>query len=142
MNPLKMKNTNFYFAHDYEAASDPKIICMLSDYGGEGYGLYWRIIELLHKETKHVLPLKRLLLLALSKQLLMEEAKVKAFIDDCIKKYDLFIENEDGFFSERVLTNCKVMAEKQQQISSIRKEVGRQGWLRSAEVRRNEDGNN
>ena len=34
------------------------------------------------------------------------------------------------------------MAEKQQQISSIRKEVGRQGGLKSGEVRRNEDGNN
>ena len=134
-----MKNTNFYFAHDYEAASDPKIICMLSDYGGEGYGLYWRIIELLHKETTHVLPLRRVLILALSKQLLMEEARVNAFIDDCIKKYDLFIESENGFFSERVITNCNVMAEKQQQISSIRKEVGRQGGLRSGEIRRNEN---
>ena len=42
-----MKNTKYYFAHDYEAASDPKILCMLSDYGGEGYGLYWRLIEAL-----------------------------------------------------------------------------------------------
>ena len=101
--------------------------------------LMWRIIELLHKETTHVLPLRRVLILALSKQLLMEEARVNAFIDDCIKKYDLFIESENGFFSERVITNCNVMAEKQQQISSIRKEVGRQGGLRSGEIRRNEN---
>lgn len=141
MNQTKMKNTKFYFAHDYEAASDPKILYMLSDYGGEGYGLYWRLIELLHKEDSHVLPLKRFLLLGIAKQMSIDEEKVKSFIDDCIEKYELFIGKEDGFFSERVLSNCKMMAEKQQQISSIRKEVGKQGGLKSGEVRRNENGN-
>ena len=131
-----MKNTKFYFSHDYEAASDPKIICMLSDYGGLGYGLYWRIIELLHKETLNILPRNKFLFLALAKQMLVEEDKVKAFIDDCIKKYELFGENEQGLFSERVFTNLKKMEENNQQLSNIRKEIGRIGGLKSGEVRR------
>ena len=136
-----MKNTKFYFSHDFEAASDPKILCMLSDYGGEGYGLYWRLIELLHKETNNVLALNKFLVVALSKQLLIEEERVTTFIDDCIEKYELFIKNEDGFYSERVLTNLKNMAEKNKQLSNIRKEVGRKGGLRSGETRRIEEGN-
>lgn len=132
-----MKNTNYYFAHDYEAASDPKIFLMLLDYGAGGYGLYWRIIELLHKNVNHLLPRKDIFFLALAKQLLLEETKIKEFIDDCINKYELFSENEKGFFSERVLTNLKVMEEKKQQISKIRKAAGKNGGIKSGEVRKN-----
>jgi len=131
-----MKNTKYYFAHDYEAAADPKILCMLSEYGGEGYGLYWRLIELLHKETNNVLAHNKFLVLALSKQMVMEEEKVKAFIGDCINKYELFNENENGFYSERVLTNLKNMAEKNQQLSNTRKAIGRKGGLISGAERR------
>jgi hypothetical protein len=134
-----MKNTNYYFAHDFDAASDPKTTYMLSDYGGLGYGLYWRIIELLHKEANHILPRKPFLYIGLAKQLMTKEENVTAFIDDCIKKYELFSENEDGFFSERVLTNFKEMANKKQQISNIRKAAGKTGGIKSGEARKNEE---
>ena len=136
-----MKNTKYYFSHDFESAADPKILCMLSDYGAVGYGLYWRLIELLHKESNNLLSRNKFLVLALAKQMLIEEEKVNSFIDDCIKKYELFIENEDGFFSERVLTNLKNMAEKNQQLSNTRKEVGRKGGLMSGAARRKEEVN-
>lgn len=110
---------------------------MLADYGGVGYGLYWRIIELLHKETNHILPRKPFLYSGLAKQMLVKEDKVKTFIDDCIKKYELFNDTENGFCSERVLTNINEMAEKKQQLSNIRKEAGRKGGLKSEAVRRN-----
>jgi len=39
----QMKKT-FYFSHDFEPTSDPKIQALISEYGGLGYGIWWRII--------------------------------------------------------------------------------------------------
>jgi hypothetical protein len=134
-----MKNTKFYFQHDFEAVDDPKILWMLSDYGATGYGLYWRIAEMLHKDEKHILPFKEYLFNGLAKQMVIDENIVRGFIADCIDKYELFKKCEDGFTSERVLTNLKNMAEKKQQISIIRKEAGQKGGIKSGEVRRNKE---
>lgn len=45
-----MKDT-FYFTHDYNAATDEKIIKLLSRHGMAGYGVFWRIIESLYNNT-------------------------------------------------------------------------------------------
>ena len=34
-----------FFSHDANAMNDTKILNMRADYGIEGYGLYWVIIE-------------------------------------------------------------------------------------------------
>jgi len=40
----------FYFPHDCNAISDPKIMQLLSKCGMAGVGLYWVIIEILHSQ--------------------------------------------------------------------------------------------
>jgi uncharacterized phage protein (TIGR02220 family) len=45
-----MKDT-FYFSHDYNAASDEKIIKLLSRHGMAGYGIFWRLVENLYNNA-------------------------------------------------------------------------------------------
>ena len=46
-----MKKDTLYFPHDYNAASDEKIEELLFKLGNEGYGIYWRIIEMLYQNN-------------------------------------------------------------------------------------------
>jgi hypothetical protein len=43
-----MKET-YYFSHDYNARNDEKIIRLVKEYGWQGYGLFWAIIEKLYE---------------------------------------------------------------------------------------------
>ena len=47
----------YYFSHDSNAITDTKILNMRADYGIEGYGLYWAIIEMLRNEEDYRLTL-------------------------------------------------------------------------------------
>jgi hypothetical protein len=64
----QMKKT-FYFSHDFEPTSDPKIQALISEYGGLGYGIWWRIIEMLHSDDDHKLPKKQFLYRAIAGQM-------------------------------------------------------------------------
>jgi len=35
----------FYFQHDYNARNDEKVLELRSNYGVEGYGLFWMLLE-------------------------------------------------------------------------------------------------
>lgn len=48
-----MKDT-FYFSHDYNAASDEKIVRLLSRHGMAGYGVFWRIVEMLYNNANEL----------------------------------------------------------------------------------------
>lgn len=43
---------SFYFSHDFSSSSDPKVVKMMSKHGMKGYGIYWRLIEMLAQETE------------------------------------------------------------------------------------------
>ena len=40
-----MAKDTFYFLHDYNARNDPKILELRSEFGLEGYGIYWCLVE-------------------------------------------------------------------------------------------------
>jgi len=121
-----MKN---YFSHDYYATLDPKIIALLGDYGAIGYGIYWRIVEMLHAEESHTLPLKDYIYKALAKQMSTSVEQVSTIINDCINVYELFITCDDCFYSKRVNDNIQKMEETKEKRS-------RAGKI-SAELRKN-----
>lgn len=49
-----MAKDTFYFSHDYNARNDPKILELRSEYGLEGYGLYWCLIETMAEDKNGV----------------------------------------------------------------------------------------
>ena len=124
-----MKET-YYFPHDFNPTNDPKIICLLGNFGGLGYGTYWRIVELLHQEEEHKLPLKMFIFEAIAKQMLANAKQIEAMVNECIKTYELFETDGLLFWSNRVLTNIK----KRQEISEIRSIAGKAGALAKQNV--------
>lgn len=132
-----MTKDTFWFPHDLEPTSDPKMEAMLSYYGAVGYGIYWRIIEMLHSDKEHHLPFKKFIYLALVKQmqanakqkenlLIIAEITsdgIEKFIRDCIHEFCLFDSNETHFFVNRVYRNV----EKRKNISEVRSISGKIG---------------
>ena len=100
-----MGKETYYFQHDFTPTQDPKIQALLSEHKAPGYGLFWYLIELLHSDDKHRLPLKQYIYMAIAGQMRMPIEQVKEFIDQCINYYELFKSDGEFFWSERVLRN-------------------------------------
>ena len=111
-----MKNT-YYFSHDTNANRDERILAMRVDYGWEGYGWYWAIVETMAEATNYKLKIKngvpnRVAIAGLSLCHNIPIEKLEIFIDDCIKKYGLFNTDEDYFWSETLLKRLSIRDEK------------------------------
>ena len=124
-----MKKDAYYFAHDYNTTSDPKIQSFLSIYGGTGYGVFWRIIEMLHEESTHKLPLKKYIFNAIGFQLKCDPDIVLEMVQYLTDECEIFKTENEFFYSERVLSNM----DKRDEISNKRSQAGK----RSAELRQN-----
>ena len=123
-----MKDT-YYFSHDYNPTSDPKIQALIGEYGAVGYGIFWRIVEMLHEDELHKLQCKKYIYLALAKQMLTSVEQVESIIKNCIDTYELFKTDGDFFWSERVMRNIN----KRTELSNKRSKAGKM----SAEMRKN-----
>ena len=96
-----MKRDTFYFAHDYNANNDVKILFLRQQLGMEGYGIYWFLIESL-ADAGGLLPVK--LISVLSMQMHTNEVKVNAVISN----FDLFKIVNDYFYSERLIEHLEI----------------------------------
>lgn len=94
----------FYFQHDYNASNDHKVLYLRQQFGIEGYGIYWYVIEQL-AQSGGKLPLKIIPVLAM--QIQTPQDKVLAVI----KNYDLFTIEDEQFFSIRLLKQIEFRAE-------------------------------
>lgn len=120
-----MAKETFYFPHDFEPTSDPKIEALLSEYKAEGYGLYWRIIEMLHSNEQHKLPLKKYLFMAIAKQMLANAEQIEAFVRFCIDVAELLKSDGEFIWSDRVNRNI----DERKRISLIRSTSGTLGAI-------------
>ena len=120
---IYMAKESYYFAHDYEPTSDPKIGALLAEYGAEGYGIYWRIIEMLHSNPEHKIPKKKYIFIALAKELITNDNKIELVINYATEVCELFLEDSEFIISKRVLRNF----EKREEISEKRSNAGKAG---------------
>jgi hypothetical protein len=118
-----MKNSSFYFPHDFNARNDIKIQALLHDFKSKGYGLYWVIVEMLHEASEHKMPLKPYTFIAIAQQSNETPEAVEKFIYACINKYDLLIDLDGFIQSNRVNTNIL----RREEISNKRASAGKQG---------------
>lgn len=100
-----MAKDTFYFQHDYEPTSDPKMQAMIGEYKAVGYGLFWRIIEMLHSCETHKLGKKRYITIGVAKQMGVDVELFEKWLEDCINIYELFSADEESYWSDRVLRN-------------------------------------
>jgi hypothetical protein len=120
------KNT-FYFQHDYNCSSDPKIQALLYKYGSSGYGIYWRIVEMLHEIEGNKLPFKDYIMVAIASNFKDDIEYVKHVVKYMIEECELFNCETGFFFSDRVIENIS----RRDTIREARSKAGK----RSGEVR-------
>ena len=122
-----MRKDTFYFPHDYSCTNDPKIQALLGKYGATGYGIFWRLVEMLHEDPTHKLPLKKYIFDAVGSQLGVDPDEVLNIVEYLTDTCELFKTHANYFYSERVLENM----EKRDAIREKRSFAGK----KSAEIR-------
>ena len=88
---------SFYFSHDSNARNDVKIIKLRRQLGMEGYGIYWALIEMLRDAPGNKLPIESIDDIGFS--INCSKEKVEAVI----RNYDLFMIDNETFFSDRLI---------------------------------------
>ena len=78
-----MKDT-YYFQHDYNPTADPKMQALIGEFGAEGYGIYWRLVEMMHEAENHKIEHKKYVNIAIAKQMLTSVEQVFLIIENCI----------------------------------------------------------
>lgn len=117
------KDNTFWFPHDYEPTSDPKMQALIGEYGAAGYGIFWRVSEMLHSDQNHRLPLKPYIFLAIAKQMQANAEQVEAIVRFACDTCELFETDGKMFWSNRVDRNMKDRSE----ISQKRSLAGKRG---------------
>lgn len=92
-----MKNAN-WFEHDYNARNDQKILMLRAEYGMEGYGIYWSLIETMAEDKGEI---DRVAIGGLSLGYGVPKDRLKNVLDFCVK-IGLFSGNENKVFSKRI----------------------------------------
>lgn len=111
-----MKDT-YYFSHDFNARSDPKLQEVLFEHGVAGIGIYWILIENLY-EQNGILPLTYCKSIAFA---LRVESKV---IESIIFDFNLFENDGEKFWSNSV--NARMG--KRKEIKEKRKKAAISSW--------------
>lgn len=119
---------SYYFSHDSNALTDPKILSMRCDYGMEGYGVFWAVIEMLRVQEEYRLELNKLNFNAL-KMLCMTQIDIEEFLSKCINEYELFETDGKYFWSE----SLRGRMEKKDDVSQKRRESIQKRWNKKNE---------
>lgn len=123
----------YYFSHDSNARNDNKILAMRSEYGLEGYAMYFMIVEILREQTDYRLKVDKYIYGALAVQLQCEKEDLKKFLDDCVNEFELFSIENELLYSESLLRRM----EQVERISKKCSDAASKRW----EKQREESGN-
>lgn len=115
-----MKKETFYFSHDYTARSDEKIKNLIYDFGYEGYGIYWSLIEELYQNANAL----RTNYKRIAFDMRVDENTIKSIIEN----FDLFIVQNDFFGSLSVQRRLDMRIDK----SSKARESAQKRWSKDA----------
>lgn len=121
----------YYFSHDSNARNDPKISALINDFGMEGYGIFWAIVEILSEQENYKLKKFNKLYSGLSRQLLLEENKLRSIIEAMLHDYELLLQDENFIWSASLLRRMNIREAKRQ----AKVEAGRLGGIKSGKVR-------
>ncbi len=113
----------YYFSHDTNAKSDPKIMAMRNVYKGEGYGWYWIIVETLAEQSGYKLQQKEWVYNALAMAMQCDVNTAKEFIHRCVDEFELFESDGDYFWSNSLIRRMEKKEEKRRK----RAEAGKKG---------------
>ena len=107
----------YYFSHDSNARNDQRLMKVRMQYGMEGYGIYFGIIEILRETENYTLNLKDIPSVAFDLRIEL------SVLEEIISNYDLFKIDGDLFYSRSLKRRLECLDKKKQ----IRAEAGRKG---------------
>ena len=90
------------FPHPLDPTKNIKLLALIGKNGAVGYGIYWRIIEMLQLEESNKLQLKKYLYDAIGSQMLVPPEDVELIISDMINECELFATDRDYFWEETI----------------------------------------
>lgn len=123
-----MTKETYYFSHDYSCTNDPKIQALIGKYGAKGYGIFWRLVEMLHEDNENTIKLKPYIFEGIA-FLFKEDAKlIEEIINYSVDVCELFQKGDGYIYSNRVLNNL----DKRKKIKEARSRAGK----KSAEIRK------
>ena len=92
------------FPHLADPGQNPKLMALIAKHGAAGYGIYWRLIEMLQVSDDNRLQLKQYLYEGLANQMHLIWAGVEEMISDFINEFELFATDGDYFWEETIST--------------------------------------
>lgn len=103
-----MPKDAYFFSHDANARTDPKILACRSVYGNEGYALYFMLLEIFREQDNYKLPITKYTYDALAMQLQCQRNTIEKFIMDCStdfadKKGTLLCKDDNFIWSDSFL---------------------------------------
>lgn len=123
-----------WFKHDSNAASDPKSITLITYYGYEGYGRWWRIVETLREQAGYKFNIAdKFAYPSLAEMLKMNVPEVKKFIGDCIEEFNLLKTDGTYIWSESLIDRMEPLDSKRKKMSERGKEGALARWGKSKE---------
>ncbi|MFA6071636.1 MAG: DUF4373 domain-containing protein [Janthinobacterium sp.] len=91
-----MGNDIYYFSHDSNARNDEKVLMLRAEYGWEGYGLFWALIEMMFEKEEICLSHNKIKGLSLSYNI--DITLLEGVINSAINN-GLFESDSDKFWS-------------------------------------------
>lgn len=149
-----MKKETFYFSHDYSCTNDPKIQTLIGKYGASGYGIFWRVVEMLHEDQENKLKLKPYVFHGIASLFNEDPEFISEVIEFAVDVCELFDKGEDYIYSKRVLENLnkrnrikearskagKKSAElRQQNSTSVQQNSGKESKVKESKVKENKE---
>lgn len=123
-NKNRMAKEAYYFPHEYDTRSDDKMAPFVMEHGAIGYGIYWIIVELLHKSEDSRIEHKANTIKRIAATSKVGLSEFEAILKSCLD-YELLREEEGFIYNDRVLRNKN----KRQDIREKRKQAGSSGGI-------------
>lgn len=123
-----MKKEQPFFKHDSNAINDPKIIALTNDFGLEGYGAFWMLIELLREEPDYKCSIR--ILTRLERMYQLQEG----FLTKVIRGYNLFVIEDDMFYSPSLRDRLIALDDKKKKLSEAGKRGNEKRWNNSTPI--------
>lgn len=102
-----MAKDSYWFKHDHNARGDEKILELRAEFGAEGYGVFWMIVETMAENSNG--GVNSNLIGGLSLGYGVAKDKLQLIFDSCTR-IGLFFKKDDYYFSNRVLEYKEAMS--------------------------------
>lgn len=107
------KQEQLWFSHDCTAANSPKMVALLDTYGIAGYGMWWRLMEILRNEDDYKYDISESFsYTVLAKFMMSEVSATEKFINDCINVFKLLQTDCEFIWSDDLLMRMEHLEQK------------------------------